>query len=784
MRMVGGLTDKPPSGGGVKVDRPSIVTPMPEPIEMPAGLKHMGDPNNMWVYRKPDGSAYGAIARWDEVDGKQIRPIVWDGSSYISAGLGDSRPLLNSEIAASLPIAPVLIVEGEKTLDAAAQYTPEGWVVVTWSGGASAWDKSDWSVLNGHPCIIWPDNDEPGMKATASIQMHLSKLKIATAVVTMSPQFPVGWDLADPIPVGTPKTITELLKRKLKEAAVLEVPEDEVPTKEVLTEFEDPDLLYRALGYDEMFYYVMPGKQQQVHPYPFAKLISVQGCLEIVTDLEYWRRTYGDDKGRVNWQSAGEYIVNQCTAKGVYKPRRIRERGVWLDLDRVVLHTGENLIVEGKVVNPARFKSKFIYPRRDEIFDEWDGIGDPAPDTYGRLIRDACNKVRWEKPIYGDLLAGWIATAVICGGLRWRTHCWITGNQGSGKTTVVNSIAAACLGGLAIYPVGESTEAGIRQAIRNDALPVVFDESETSKNKEDRRQAVIQLMRQSSSDGLGSIMKGSANHKAVSFTMRSAFLMSSIGVGLKEAADLTRTVVLTVLPQDARTVAERQIIQGKWKEFLVACALVPEDAPERLLARQVQNLRTIRKNIEVFKVVIAGSIADGRLGDQIGTLLAGCYSLVTSGEVTPPICERYLEKYDWSEFTEVKSQREDLALIFHLAGSTIRVEVGNGYQERSVGELIEISTSSERDDRVSPLTAQDVLRRHGMKVDNDKGGIWLGIRVPSLNKIMSTSDYFEGWQRVIERHPLIERSPNAIKFAGVSSRALFIPKTEFMKIEG
>jgi DNA primase len=79
----------------------------------------------------------------------------------------------------------VLIVEGEKTLDAAAQYTPEGWVVVTWSGGASAWDKSDWSVLNGHPCIIWPDNDEPGMKATASIQMHLSKLKIATAVIAI-----------------------------------------------------------------------------------------------------------------------------------------------------------------------------------------------------------------------------------------------------------------------------------------------------------------------------------------------------------------------------------------------------------------------------------------------------------------------------------------------------------------------------------------------------------------------------------------------------------------------
>ena len=783
MKKVFGLDGPAPKGTPAAV-KASLVTPMPEPLRMPEGLKHFGDPDNTWVYRKPDGSAYGAVVRWNKEDGKEIRPIVWDGKDFISSGLGDGRPLLNSEIAASLPIAPVLIVEGEKTLDAAAQYTPEGWVVVTWSGGAGAWDKSDWSALKGHPCIIWPDNDEPGMKAASGIQLHLSKLKLATAIVTMSPQFPTGWDLADPLPVGNPKTITEILKRKLKEAAVLEVPDDMPAVVDVSSEFEDSDFLYRALGYDEMYYYVMPYRQQQVHAYPFAKLVSSQGCLEIVTDLSYWQRGYGDEKGRVDWQAAGVYIANQCTAGPVYDPINIRERGVWSDDGRTVLHTGDTLIVEGKVINPARFKSEFIYPRRPRLLQEWSGVGDPAPDTYGRLIRDVCNKVRWEKPIYGDLLAGWIATAVVCGGLPWRTHCWITGNQGSGKTTVVNYIAGACLGGLAIYPVGESTEAGIRQSVRNDARPVVFDESESSKNKEERRQAVIQLMRQSSSESRGRIMKGSANHQAVSFTLRSTFLMSSIGVGLKEAADLTRTSVLTVRPQDARTATEREQAEQKWKEFMKACASVPADAPERLLSRQVNNLATLRKNIEVFKRVIAGSIGDGRLGDQLGTLLAGCYSLVSTSEVTNVTCERYLDRYDWTEFTSVKTQREDLALLFHLAGSTLRVEGSGGYQERLVGELIEIAMRNSRDERIAAMTAEDVLKRNGIKVDNEKGGVWLGIKVPNLNRIMSTSDYFEGWQRVLERHPRVVRSENAVKFAGVSSRALFIPKQEFMQIEG
>ena len=118
-------------------DTPSIVTPMPEPIEVPAKLKAAlgGEPDSMWIYRIADGSAFGAAARWDpEGKRKEIRPIVWDVKKYITSGFGPSRPLYNSDMIASAPSAPVLIVEGEKAADAAPQYLPEGWVVSTWQG--------------------------------------------------------------------------------------------------------------------------------------------------------------------------------------------------------------------------------------------------------------------------------------------------------------------------------------------------------------------------------------------------------------------------------------------------------------------------------------------------------------------------------------------------------------------------------------------------------------------------------------------------------------------------
>lgn len=765
---------------------------MPEPVEIPATLKSMGEPDAVWVYRMPDGTAYGAIARWNTEAGKEVRPIIWDGERFITSGFGAGRPLLNSEMVSSVPIAPVLVVEGEKTADAAAKYAPPGWVVVTWSGGTAVWDRTDWSSLDGHPVVIWPDNDEPGLKAASGIQVQLSRLKIKSAMVMPPPSFPQAWDLADDIPAGSPKMLTDMMRIALKRVAILELDEVAPPQKVAKlkppvapVELEDADLQYRALGYDEQTYFIMPYAQQQVHDYTTAKLMSAQGCLEIVNDLGHWQDHFGDNKGRVDWVSAGSHLMRECTNAGVYDPAKIRERGVWMDNKRAVLHTGDAILVEGTSVNPAKFRSEFIYPRRPVLFEEWDGLDHASPDSLGRTIREACNKVRWEKAIYGDLLAGWIATAVVCGGLQWRTHAWITGNQGSGKTTVVNQIAGACLGGLAIYPIGESTEAGIRQSVRNDARPVVFDESEATKNKEERRAAVIQLMRQSSSETRGRIMKGTISHQAVSFTLRSAFLMSSIGVGLKEAADLTRTAVLTVRPPDAITPHQREAQEKQWREFMSACASVPHTAPQQLLARQVNNLKTLRSNIEVFKEVIAVSMGNRRLGDQLGTLLAGCYSLISSGEMTTALAEKYLAKYEWGEFTETRAQREDLALLHHLTGSTIRVETMNhGTQERLIGELIEIAFRHTDDKRVSEDIASSTLKRYGMKVDHQKGGVWIGLSVQSLNRVMQGSDYYEGWQKVLERHPYAQRSESPVKFAGQTSRALFIPKQEFVQLEG
>jgi len=69
------------------------------------------------------------------------------------------------------PKKPVLIGEGEKALYGSTQIYD--YDVCTWHGGATGWNKTDWSPIYGREVWIWPDNDAAGKKAAFEISEHL-----------------------------------------------------------------------------------------------------------------------------------------------------------------------------------------------------------------------------------------------------------------------------------------------------------------------------------------------------------------------------------------------------------------------------------------------------------------------------------------------------------------------------------------------------------------------------------------------------------------------------------
>jgi DNA primase len=115
----------------------------------------------------------------------------------------------------------VLVVEGEKTADKAAELFPDH-VVTTSPGGAKAAAKADLSPLREKRVAIWGDADAPG-RAYAEEFAGLARKAGATKVVVVDvpdyfrkPDGSEGWDLADPPPPGWD---LGRLRRLLDEAA-------------------------------------------------------------------------------------------------------------------------------------------------------------------------------------------------------------------------------------------------------------------------------------------------------------------------------------------------------------------------------------------------------------------------------------------------------------------------------------------------------------------------------------------------------------------------------------
>ena len=182
----------------------------PKPQPLPSG------PNiRVWAYTDAEGKDLMAVVRRDLPGGKKrIHQWTPKDGGWIPVGLPEPRPLYRlPEIAQGE--GPVLVVEGEKVVDAVLAAFPGRWRVTTWPGGHGQWAQADWTPLAGHPVAIVADADKGGRDAALGIAAHLSKL--GCHVQTALPEGETGEDIADWIEADGAEAAHEKLKELLTE---------------------------------------------------------------------------------------------------------------------------------------------------------------------------------------------------------------------------------------------------------------------------------------------------------------------------------------------------------------------------------------------------------------------------------------------------------------------------------------------------------------------------------------------------------------------------------------
>jgi hypothetical protein len=454
----------------------------------------------------------------------------------------------------------------------------------------------------------------------------------------------------------------------------------------------------------------------QIMSFDGMKPADMLRLFRLTPNFPYWAwprwsapKAEGDEKPKpringVEEKKAIQCLEKACAVRGLFDPRnRLRGRGAWTDrAGRLIWHSGDALWrVDGnKLVRsePGEIDSIF-YPRFAGIMSPWQAPVDPS-DSPARTIFDMLQTWTWERPLLDPLIVlGGIGVMLIGGALHHRPHMAAMGDFGTGKSSLQDLVKGIL--GDTLMRSENATEAGVRQNMGIDALPVALDEFEA---RDDNRRAIalVELARVAYSGG--EVTRGGQDHQGVKFIARNTFFCSGINMPPMEASDRSRFAILNLGKIKVGKTAP-PAIQEEWGRMLL-----------RALMDGWNDLNVIRAD---WRATLAEAGLSGRGQDTYGTLFSIAQLLLGAADMEElgiPITEQNRLGAMIAEATaeERAEQLENWRGAFeHLVASP--VDLMHGGVRMSIGDTIE-NMFAEHGQAFEEKLANDAARMAGCKL--------------------------------------------------------------------
>ena len=500
----------------------------------------------------------------------------------------------------------------------------------------------------------------------------------------------------------------------------------------------------RPLGYtkDGLYAFLDPSRQIVVSA-SANQLLSSQYLLGLA-NREFWVRQFpGGERGKFDFIATGEALIDACKRAGPFVPARVRGRGIWLEGGEVVVNLGAPL--NGDLRNLYVCFEPIAFERQDGFETE-------------RLL-DFLRLFNWRNKQDAILMLGWLAIAPICGVLSWRPHLFVYGPARCGKTTI-HSLAARVLHPLVISTDGQSSEAGIRQTLGPDSLPILIDEFESDQHGSSLR-GVIRLARSASSAD-NPVLRGTPEGKAMTFSLRTTFFFSAINPTGMSPADESRIVLLELLMHENdpvvanRIIAEDRHFRGlgvRWCGYMASMA------------------RFIPDSIQTFEHGLPS--IDRRHRQNMATLLAGAF--VSLNGRAPTEAEATTWAADYTPTVELHAEaldRDDAGeCLDHLFSHIVE-----GYP---LGHWCGMTVEGAGNDRQREQ-ARKIMRMFDMQVHEVEGAQGLLIRnhSPQVGKVFTLTRWESGgWMRALRKvdGAFVPKNPVHFPGTGTKNRCVSIP---------
>jgi len=435
-------------------------------------------------------------------------------------------------------------------------------------------------------------------------------------------------------------------------------------------------------------------------------------------------------------------LMRACTRAGIWDAsEKMRGRGAWRDdANGMILHLGDRLIHARPVGTgkPAHLSTLPAGPLGDHIYPRGYALPEPSKAAVAAEGGDECSDGpiseiiqlfqtwNWERPEVDPHLAfAWVCSAMVCGALEVRPIIWLTGDRGTGKSTLQDVMQA--LIGPGLIKTKDTTAAGLYQRLGQSALPIMVDEAERGENSA-RMKALLRLARTAYDGDL--MLRGGQDHKGVEFQCRSSFLFAAIRIPDMTDAELSRSAILSLnrLTDRVPFTLDEDAVKA---------------AGRMMLRRIIDQWPRFSQTLDAYAVALMDAGHDARGADQLGTMLAARHLVLFDhlpDEEDLEIWKDRLAAREWKQNLDQATDAE--RCLDHLLNS--RPDAYSGGSRRTVAELVRVWCKDESTDN-ERREANELLMVGGMKMQpvKDHPFPFLAVqkRHPMLSRMFEGTDW-------------------------------------------
>lgn len=491
---------------------------------------------------------------------------------------------------------------------------------------------------------------------------------------------------------------------------------------------------------------------------------------------DHWPR-HGKDGDITGFRAelARADLFKAAAERGIFNElESVRGAGAWRGRNgELVLHLGDRLLIDGDERGWGEFDG-LVYPASARLLGPDPAPQPPGTDGPAQVLLSMLETWHWKHgAIAPRLVLGWICAGMLGGALKWRPALWPTGDRGTGKSTLIETIKEL-FGPNGAVATANTTAAGIRQALMSKTLPVLLDELEAQDDGGDGVHKVLELLRQASSGSIG--LRGGADHKGQAFMIRSPMLATSINVPPLRNQDRSRIAVLELLAlrEGARAPA--------WTEARLHAL------GRQLLRRMQDGWGQLEDRLATWRSELGTHAGlDARGQDQYGTLLA-CADLALHD--APPDHETLAEVSAAVGGLLGDLKADDVAdwrrCLDHML--TAPADAWRGGDRMTLGALL-AQAAGEGAAEASTDSAQKALASYGLRlVDEFDEAQRIKVRCLAVaNQHNGLARVFDrtiwagrsgtsgGWRQTLLRAPGAWPRLASLRFEGLQSRVVLVP---------